>query len=296
MKYTLGVGIGTSHIISALVDLKDYSIVGETIQRNIVDPKSSYPMVISSWADAINKSLRGHDRSEVRIGIGIPGPLDYAKGVSWITGLGKYESLYGKNIRNVLASSLGVGAHQIKFKNDAACFLKAEVEAAALERHGKAVGIMLGTGLGTGRYFKGVAEDAEMWASPMKSSMAEDLLSTRWFVTRYLELTGTQVNGVKDLAAAYPSDQNAQKIFHEFADNFGEFLSAFIRKEQAQLVILGGNISLAHEYFLPQVMHHLTKYGIHVPIRRASLGEKATLIGAAAEWQAEQTSVSSRVS
>jgi glucokinase len=48
-------------------------------------------------------------------------------------------------------------------------------------------------------------------------------------------------------------------------------------------VVIGGNIALAERFFLEDTRKFLSKkLGYDFPVRRSSLGEKATLIGAGA--------------
>lgn len=285
MSLILGVDIGGSHITSALVDLEKRAVVEGSLSRKHIDSHGTYPEIISSWASAMQESLKNGTSLDVKIGIAMPGPFNYEDGISLIRGVDKYESLYGKNIRNILASSLRVEPGNIRFKNDAACFLQGEMAAAHLDDCNKVIGITLGTGLGTSIYSNGTAVDAEMWASPLKGGIAEDIISTRWFVRRYHELTGSQVKGVKDLVEIHHRDQAARAIFNEFAENFSEFLRGFVTRENPEVIIVGGNISRASDYFLGEVTTLLASQNIHIPIRLAKLGENAALIGSVWQWQ-----------
>ena len=84
------------------------------------------------------------------VGLAFPGPFDYAKGVSAITGVGgKFESTFGLHVMQTL-KKLYRGLHDVPFafKNDAHCFA-----IGAYNRHqltGKRnVFLTLGTGFGS---------------------------------------------------------------------------------------------------------------------------------------------------
>jgi glucokinase len=64
-----------------------------------------------------------------------------------------------------------------------------------------------------------------------------------------------------------------------------QFLALFIQSDQPEVVVIGGNIANAHELFFPPVAENLAAQSIHVPLRRAQLGEAAALIGAASGWE-----------
>ncbi len=57
----------------------------------------------------------------------MPGPFDYEKGISFIKDQNKYESLYGLNVKEMMAERLGVSTDHIRLMNDAGCFLQGEV-------------------------------------------------------------------------------------------------------------------------------------------------------------------------
>ncbi|HRP57404.1 hypothetical protein, partial [Agriterribacter sp.] len=65
------------------------------------------------------------------MGIAMPGPFDYEKGISYITGLHKYEYLYGLNVKELLAAELNIPLGNIRMMNDAAAYLAGELKAGA---------------------------------------------------------------------------------------------------------------------------------------------------------------------
>jgi len=85
-------------------------------------------------------------------------------------------------------------------KNDAGCFLQGEALGGAAKGFNDAIGLTIGTGIGTARFHKNVAEDADLWHASFRDGMTEDYISSRWFVKRYFEVSGNSVNNVKELA------------------------------------------------------------------------------------------------
>src|SRR5690606_6548620 len=132
--------------------------------------------------------------------------------------------------------------HNIELINDAESFLQGEVFAGTAQGFSKVAGLTLGTGLGTSRYRHGKAEDANLWCASFKGSIAEDFLSTRWFLARYLELTGVKLKGVKELTSLSGKDAHVKTVFDEFGKNLGMFLAQYIMPEKPEVIILGGNI------------------------------------------------------
>jgi glucokinase len=215
------------------------------------------------------------------IGFAMPGPFDYPNGICLIKGFDKYEALYGMNIRNELAARTNIPATNIFFRNDADAFLEGELFGGAGQGYSRALGITLGTGLGSCLYLDGEITNAGLNVLPFKYGMAEEYLSTRWFVQAYQNLTGKTVNGVKELTALYHDDEMARLVFNEFSVNFGDLLRHCINTFKVEAILIGGNISNAYPLFIDQVQKQLP-VGTQVPvIKPAILGEQAAMIGAA---------------
>lgn len=270
-----GVDIGGSHITAALVDTATGAIVPESWQRNSVPAAGTANEIIDAWSNVILSSFG--QSVPARIGIAMPGPFDYEAGICFIQGQHKYESLYGLNIKSLLAEKLGFDLKNIRLTNDAACFLQGEVFAGAAKGCSDVTGLTLGTGLGSAIYFENKVADAAWWCTPFKNSIAEDYLSSRWFVQRYQQLTQLTVPNVKQLLST-GDEKNIKLIFDEFGNNLGAFL---LQQQVDGLVIIGGNIAQAFSLFEASLMDCLQAAGNGTQVRPAVLGEQAALIGAA---------------
>ncbi|HVI49054.1 MAG TPA: ROK family protein [Chitinophaga sp.] len=281
----LGIDIGGSHITAALVDLETRTIVAASWNRKRIDSLGAAEEIIDAWAVVIDDVFRDTPATDRYIGIGMPGPFDYTEGISLMKDQHKYDSLYQVNVKHLLADRLGMGASQIRFINDAGCFLQGEVFSGAGRNYQHVIGLTLGTGLGSAVFHGQLAEDANLWCAPFLDGMAEDYLSTRWFVKRYQELSGVTVADVKKLTEQMDADPRVADVFNEFAGNLTAFLTSFIRKESPEAIVIGGNISNAADLFFPAVIAGLEKNNIHIPLLKAVLGEQAAVIGAASLWE-----------
>jgi glucokinase len=281
-----GVDIGGTHITAALVDPHSGTLIPRTLTRKAVQSQEAVATVIDNWAAAIEAAFHHHPISPVnrRIGIAMPGPVDYEKGICYIKDQGKYDQLYGLNIKSLLAGRLGIQPDHIRMMNDALCFLKGEMAGGAIKGSKAALGLTLGTGLGSAWYFQNKVVDADLWRMPYKGMIAEDLLSSRWFVQRYALQSGHEVANTKALVERLPQDPSIGVIFEEFALQLADFLEAVLPAHPAEVVVLGGNIARSHRLFQPVLENALQHKDIHTPIRIASLGEDAHIVGAAANW------------
>jgi glucokinase len=116
---------------------------------------------------------------------------------------------------------------------------------------------------------------------PFLKGIAEDYISTRWFVTRFEELAGVKINDVKDLVENYRDSPYFRSIFTEFSINLAKFIYKFVRKKMPLAAVIGGNIVQAEAYFLDDTRKYLAQMmGYSFPIKRSTLGETAALIGA----------------
>jgi len=280
----LGADIGGSHITAALVNIQTKEIQTQALVRQSVKADAPAPQIINDWCTAFCSLIDQHNLTDVHIGLAMPGPFDYDKGISYIKGLAKYESLYGMNVKELIATKLNISPDKIRLQNDAASFLHGEVISGTAKGFRDVIGITLGTGIGTARYHNGRAEDADLWKLPYKNSFTEEYVATRWFVKRYHELTGKHVHGVKDLVKLYNSESAIATIFSEFTDHLSDFLIRFVEMDKPQVIVMGGNVSKASDYFLPQLMSKLAAKSVHVPVRPALLEENAAILGGAYTW------------
>ena len=281
----LGVDIGGSHITAALVDLGIRTIIPGSCKRKFVNARDEADKILNNWCDVIIDALNSSSISHKKIGIAMPGPFDYKTGISLIQDQDKFKALYKLNVKEELAKRLNIDTESIRFINDAASFLQGEVFGGAASDYNKVLGLTLGTGLGSAIFSNGIAEDADLWNSDFKKGIAEDYLSSRWFVSRYTELTGKSVNGVKELTQLTDSEIYIKQIFLDFTKNLAEFLIPLIQKYNAEAVVIGGNISNAFDSFLPGLNKVLKENQILVDIKIAHLKEDASLIGAASCWE-----------
>lgn len=282
-KVVVGVDIGGSHISAQLIDLDLKTEVENTWIRRKIDSNAGAEDIIEAWASAIESCMESLSFQPHQINIAIPGPMDYETGICKIKDQGKYENLYGLNVKNLLESRLAYSSTNINLVNDAECFLKGELFNGSLVGMENAIGVTLGTGLGTSHTENGKIYDSDLWRMPFKDGIAEDYISTRWFIGRFFELGEEHVSGVQELIDIYKDSLAFKRLFEEFSENLATFLITFAQAKQPDGVVLGGNIAKAHPYFLAQTKEKVNRaLGFYLPIKISMLGERAMIMGAGA--------------
>lgn len=283
-----GVDIGGTHITACLVDLDELRIIEETETRCYIDSSAAADIIISAWATVIKEANDKYQHAVGRIGIAMPGPFDYEKGVCLIKGLAKYESLYGLNVKEKLAKALGIAADEIRMLNDATAYLAGEHQFGSGKGSGSVLGITLGTGLGSAWYMQQQMNDGDLYSYPFKEGVAEDYVSARWLINAYHEKTGELLPGVHPISErARNNDKIAIELFHSFGRSLAEIIISRFQPVLPERVVLGGNIARSADIFLPACQQVLTAAECNVNFVLASLGEAAALTGAACMWKDE---------
>ena len=279
-SFILTADIGGSHITVGICDLATYTILQGSTIRVEVDSKGPATDILTSWETAFQAALNKNDSlSFGGLSVAMPGPFDYEKGISYIKGLNKYEALYGMDIKKHLAGLLKIDPLLVRFRNDAESTIAGEVLTGAGRDYRRVMGVTLGTGFGSAFSETRITRDINLGSDRYKETIADDYLSTRWFLKRYHELTGVELtDGVKELAQIAVESQIARDVFNEFAVNLCDFLSDPIKPLEPEVLIICGNIAKASRFYLPYLERELHS----VIIKLAQLDENAPLIGAAA--------------
>lgn len=284
-EWITGIDIGGSHITVGMVDMQTKSVMESSIQRMHIDCNASAQEIISDWCKVI-QDVWGKIGIKSPIGFAMPGPFDYQNGICLMKGSSKYDSLYGMDIRKSLTESLQINGDDISFKNDAEAFLEGELFCGAAQEFQHAIGLTLGTGLGSASSHLGVTVDAELSVLYFEGENIEESISTRGLLRVYKERTGRQLKDGKAIADIYYSDADARAAFEIFSNKLKWFLEYFIKKENPEVVVMGGNIIQCWDLFMPETIHHLSAVLPRLPkIVKANLGETAALIGGACSFE-----------
>ncbi|MGJ1266477.1 ROK family protein [Sphingobacterium spiritivorum] len=277
-RYILASDIGGSHITSAIVDTADWSILFESVTRNRVDSSSDAKSIFQNWASNLKETITKSPEEITQLGIAMPGPFDYEKGISLMHNQDKYDSLYQLDTSAGIREAMDNSSIEIRYINDAAAFLQGEIFASKLDNEKKILGITLGTGLGSAVWSKGnKAFDADLWNTTYRDSIFEEYLVTRWFTRRFEELTGNKAEGLKEILEQHQDEAEFATLIQEYNAQLLDFLKFFSEKYNCTHYIIGGNIAKALDIITSYRAEEFSAY----TIGRSNLDEKAAIIGAA---------------
>ncbi|MFC2081028.1 ROK family protein [Bacteroidota bacterium] len=290
-KVAIGVDIGGGHIKSAAVDLSDNTIDKESIAYNPVDNQASSKDILSVWGQTLQDTISKIGMERVNgIGFGMPGPFDYVSGIALFENVMKYEGLYNVNVGSQIRNILGLPENvPVRFINDATAFALGEDWVGKGAEYSRVIALALGTGFGSAFIHDGVPvvkgdqvpEIGAVWHLPFKESIANDYISTYWFIKEYEKISGERLPGVKEVAELYDEHLEVQKLFHDYGRNMGEILSPWLLKFQAEILILGGNITRAFPLYKTAFLEVLNSESVSVEIEISDLKENAALLGSA---------------
>ena len=283
--YSIGVDIGGSHISCGMYDHLNKRLLRETLVHRKVDTMASKNAILERWFSAISETVKSVELPFIGIGIAMPGPFDYFNGISYIAEVDKLSALYEVNIRQELSVRFGLSPSKIRFINDASAFSIAEAFTGKAFGYSRTVAITLGTGFGSSFLVDAqpVVQSADvpvggfLYNHFYKGRLADDVFSTRGIKVRYNELSGKEVKNVRELSELVVRDQDARRVFELFGEELGQFIGPYLSKFNAEVLVIGGNISKAYDHFGINLSQQLPELLIYV----SEFGEEAAIIGSA---------------
>jgi glucokinase len=276
--------VGGSHVSAAVCEGGDFHLGPVFSAPHPVDETSDSFVTLLHTLGV--KAAAGF-KAVAGAALAVPGPFDLKAGVSLMHH--KLPYLYGVDLRAALSGQFGWDPGQVRFMNDADAYLMGEIGAGAARGFARAVGITLGTGVGSAFAVNGqlvgdgpgVPNGGEIWNIPFQGGIVEDFVSTRAITGDYERRTGS-TSEVAALAARAKNDPVAQETFNEFGANLGRALATILSGFAPDVVVLGGGISRSAELFLPAVQPQLN--GLHFQLRIAELQDRAPLVGCGVAW------------
>ncbi len=295
---TVGVlEIGGSHVTAALVHGSTPAVDPDTVCRYPIDPAGSLDELIGAFAAALDGATAP---AGTPWAVAVPGPFDYAKGIGWYRGVGKFDSLYGVDVRAAIAAKAGQHPERLEFVNDADAFAIGEWHSGVGDRAARCVGITLGSGVGSAFLADGVPvasgpqvpPDGEVHLLQVGGHDLEDIVSRRAILARYRSRPVTDPVDGKDQAAidvadvfarARRADAWAELVLREAFRELGGALAPWLRSFGAQAVMVGGAMTGGWDIVEPALSAGID---LDIPVRRSADPVRSALVGAAVHLRA----------
>jgi glucokinase len=270
--------IGGTHATAAVVDVATWTVVG-TAERGSLDAAADSEPLLDAFT-APTRTLA--TPSGALWGIAMPDPFDYRRGIALFRGVGKFECLYGVDVRSALVSRLA--AREVRFGNDADAFTLGEWVSGAAHGADRCAGMTLGTGVGTGWVAAGAVvdpgdpPDGRAHRLHIGDRALEDVMSRRALRHAYTRRTGEDVDvqGIADRARG--GEDEAVRVLADALRALGSVLGPRFARFGADVVVVGGAMSASWDLFEPWFREGA---GRLPETRLAADPESAPLIGAA---------------
>lgn len=242
--------IGGTHAKAALVDLGDPErpAISAAHRTSLVASDSAAIVVAALVAAASTLDAP----AGTPWGVALPGPFDYDRGVARYEGVGKFDALYGLDLHEALRQGIPGHPDEIVFLNDAQAFLRGEWLAGAARGCTRAVGLTLGTGIGSAFLADGALVVAGRLV-PLCGSVhlldfgglpLEDVVSSRAISRRYAELASGAALEAREVAdRARKGDRLAAAVFDQAFTALGCAVAPWLTRFAPSLVVLGGSIA-----------------------------------------------------
>jgi glucokinase len=271
--------IGGTHVTAGRVQLSSAT----------VEPDARVRLEFTRGTTLLTRILEAADSVATpetrRFGVAAPGPFDYDAGVCLVSH--KLPGLYGINLRRELAMAVGLTGRAVSFLNDAEAFLLGEWWAGAARGHTRALGITLGTGLGSafleeGRFVRSgrVPADGALYTLAFRGRPVEQTISRGALLARY----GAGRDGDPDVeqiaVRARAGEARARRVFEELAADLGEFLAAPLEAFDPTCLVVGGSIAHAWDQLESTLVQALATCRPLVVARAVNIDD-APLLGAA---------------
>ena len=232
--------VGGSSVKSGVV-LGDGSVVHGP-NRTRIHSRGTTEQVVGGLANVL-LALRGRAEDlDVRgIGVSMPGPFDYAAGVSAMVGLSKYDAIHGLPLAEaVTARAPDLAGLPWRWLNDAHAFALGELRFGAAVGVERAMFLTLGTGCGSAFAVdgelvtsgRGVPDGGFVYALEHQGARVDDLLSGRGLVRLWREEVETRSEAAqRGSTGTRPTSAGARKTPAE-----GRRYSAGVRRTSARHV------------------------------------------------------------
>ena len=274
-KAVLAFDVGGTFIKAATLDQFGDTIAGTDYVYPARSCETKEVLLGHFYRLIVDQILRvGNPISLLGIGYSFPGPFHYEVGVSLIDNQGKFQSLFGVNLKDELQKMIQMqglpGEHNhdqipIVFENDCSLFALGEWAQNSGILNERSIYITIGTGTGSaflvnGHLEKdgpGIPKNGWIYCMPCEGLTVDDWLSRRGLI-RLAHTNGIEIEEPLDLyKLAQVSDSGAIAVFSMFGHLLGRTLHPIASAFDADAIVFGGQVSKSGHFFLQAAEQYL---------------------------------------
>ena len=264
-RYVVAMDVGGTSLTTGLVR-QDGQVTG--LSRTAIDSSGPAEQLLGAFTSALKTCLAQAQQVPVGIGIAICGPFDYQRGISLMQNLGKYDALYGVNVKQELCSKLELPSScPLLFDVDSWSFARGQAWLGAARQYRLFIAFTLGSGVGSAFVVDGevVAEGPGVpplgWISgqPYRNGILDHYLGRSYLIARYQALTGLALEVAEIARRAHRGEAEAASVFSEVAATLGSFIrERHVIPFGAECLVFGGRIAQSFGLLRPALTQALT--------------------------------------
>lgn len=270
----IGIDLGATNVRGAVVN--DESISDIISQR--IHTKGTEQQVLEDVYAIADKLI---DSSVKAIGIGVPSVVDVKEGIVYdVQHIPSWKEVH---LKQLMEARYHIPVH---VNNDANCFALGEYYFGQGKGVDSFVGLTIGTGLGSGiiinkQLYAGVNCGAgEFGMVDYLDNNYEFYCSGSFFQNVH------GLNGEEVFKKAKAGDPESLRLYKELGIHLGNAIKLVMYTYDPELIILGGSVQLAYEYFEQTMWERIKTFGFtksigRLKIKRSQL-ENSGILGAAA--------------
>ena len=296
-EFIAGIDLGGTNLKIALLDLKYRIRHKEVLNTQSFTRKED---LISVIVDSVHKILKDNNLSKTNllgVGLGLPGPIDYEKGiVHFFLNIPGWKEV---KLKSILEKRLRL---PVFVDNDAKVMCLAEHKLGAAKGSANAICITLGTGVGggviiDGKLYRGLSNAAgEIGHMPINEkgpqcncggrACLESYIGNNRILVEARKIFGHGITLEKLSYLARKQNRQAQTIWLRVAGRLAVALVGVVNLLNPDCIVIGGGVAGAGKILFDNIRKIIARQAMsvqarHVKVFKAKLGNNAGLIGAA---------------
>jgi glucokinase len=233
----IGVDMGGTNIRAGVVE---NGVLGKVVK--IPTPaESSKDEVVDTLAELISKL---EPSSVEAIGIGVPTIVDVERGIVYnSTNIKDWDEVH---LKQILEEKFSI---PVFVNNDANCFAAGEKHYGKARGYRSAVGLVLGTGLGSGLIINGQLYEGRNCGAGEIANLPYLDHNYEYYCSGQFFRDELKFSAHEAFLLAEKGDLSALAMFSTFGDHLGKFMQAVLYAYDPEVIVLGGSVSRAFAYF-----------------------------------------------